>query len=645
MIELNKEGVAAEMKQSRRWVRWALCDVQDGDKLRKEMKPPFQANGKPAKHNDSSTWGTYEEVLAAHEANVPLELSSTIAKDHGVRGIGLVIGPPFFGIDLDDCRDAATGALTPEAEEWVEELNTLTEISPSGEGLHLWCHGEPPYPEGHRKDGREIYSTNRYLTVTGHVLTGRAEIRRFQKDEVKRWYDRVKNGTTKVTPCGDSKLNDHMTRTDFPDASQAVMSLLTQLMYKHDGDAAKVEAEFRNSALFNETHWKEKWRRLRASQLKKAREYFDSHPRTTEESRSLITGWLHDVKEKPLMYLWKPVFPLGHITTFAGRSSEGKSPVTIDLIARATRGGAWPDGTPNTLGPKKAILMNIEDGLEDMIAPRFRLAGGDPESVCTVRGVRVQKKDSFHDGLLALDKDIHLLCDLARSIENLGIIVIDPITQYCGKAKMNADDEIRQVLGPLLPLAEELQIAIVLVAHFNKNGNTTDPLARVQGGNAFVGMARSVYVFSEDKSKDKYAHILSPARSKETSYLYHTEQVSQEIDGVTSDVIRVVWDGVSETSAESAIEEAKVSKKEITLNQKAAVELKNFLKAGKRDSVTCQAFLKAAGFRVEDLDWQRVRKYAGVKASQEGGKSWWFLPTAANLFEKPKGRDDDAPSY
>jgi hypothetical protein len=640
---IRPENIPAELKRSPRWVLWRIEDVTDGDKLRKGAKIPKNARtGANAKHNDPSTFSPYEVARAAHESRIELKADPNSVMVHDRRGIGYVFGPPFWGKDYDHC--VIDGVIDPEVEEDLKRLDTFAEFSQSGTGVHAIGHGEAP-KNGHRKDDREIYGHNRFFVVTGNVVPGfDKEIRRFTPTEVEAEFAKVAAGKPKFVPLG-TKLEELMTRTDFPDLSQAVMSLLTLLAYDHNCDAVKIEADFLKSKLATDTHWNAKWPRLRESHLAKAIQFVKDHPRAAEESRSLITGWLHEVKEKPLLYLWKPVFPIGHMTTFAGRSSEGKSPVTLDLIARVTRGSEWPDGSHNTVGPKKAILMNIEDGLEDMIAPRFRLAGGIPESLCFVRGVRVQKKDSFHDGLLALDKDIHLLCDLARSIENLGIIVIDPITQYCGKAKMNADDEIRQVLGPLLPLAEELQIAIVLVAHFNKNGNTTDPLARVQGGNAFVGMARSVYVFSEDKSKDKYAHILSPARSKETSYLYHTEQVSQEIDGVTSDVIKVVWDGVSETSAESAIEEAKVSKKEITLNQKAAIELKNFLKAGRRDSSTCQSFLKAAGFRVEDLDFQRVRKYAGVKASQENGKSWWFLPTSAELFEKPPARDDGAPSY
>jgi putative DNA primase/helicase len=641
-VIFKPENIPTELQRSSRWLLWLLCDVQDGDKLRKSCKVPFDPKtGNPASHSDPATWGSYDVAISAHNSRLELRPPKNVVKVHDIRGIGYAFAPPFFGKDYDKC--VLDGVIDPDVEEELKRLDTFTEFSQSGTGIHAIGHGEAP-KNGHRKDDREIYGHNRFFVVTGNVVPGfDKEIRRFTPAEVEAEFAKVAAGRPKFKPLS-AKREELMTRTDFPDASQAVMSLLTVLAYDHNCDAGKIDAEFLKSKLATDTHWNTKWPRLRESHLAKAIQFVKDHPRS-EESRSLITNWLDAVKEKPLVYLWKPVLPIGHITTFAGRSSEGKSPVTIDLLARITRGADWPDGQPNTYGPKKAVLMNIEDGLADMIAPRFRLANGVPESLCSVRGVRVQKKDSFHDGLLALDKDIHLLCDLARSIPDLGIIVIDPITQYLGKARMNLDDEIRNVLGPLLPLAEELKIVIVLVAHFNKNGNTTDPLARIQGGNAFVGMARSVYVFSEDKSKDKYAHILSPARSKETSYLYHTEQVSQEIDGVKTDVIKVVWDGVSDTSAETAIEESKESKREITLNQKAAVELKNFLKAGRRDSVTCQSFLKAAGFRVDDLDWQRVRKYAGVKANQEGGKSWWFLPTSAELFEKPPARDDGAPKF
>jgi hypothetical protein len=66
---------------------------------------------------------------------------------HPVRGLGCVIGPPFFGIDLDDVRDPGSGVIEAEAQAFIKEVNSLTEISPSGTG-GAWspCRGRLSVP-------------------------------------------------------------------------------------------------------------------------------------------------------------------------------------------------------------------------------------------------------------------------------------------------------------------------------------------------------------------------------------------------------------------------------------------------------------------------------------------------------------------
>jgi DNA-binding transcriptional ArsR family regulator len=79
----------------------------------------------------------------------------------------------LIGIDLDNCV-GNDGRLNEFASQVVDELkDTYCEISPGGAGLHIWAYGLLP-PTG-RKNGKiEIYSENRFLTVTGNHLGGTA---------------------------------------------------------------------------------------------------------------------------------------------------------------------------------------------------------------------------------------------------------------------------------------------------------------------------------------------------------------------------------------------------------------------------------------------------------------------------------------
>lgn len=84
---------------------------------------------------------------------------------------------PYILLDLDDVRDPATGKIVDWAMALVRLLDSYTEISPSGTGLHIIirCHGKPS--EGYiiRKAGGakiEIRCNTQYITITGDLIHG-----------------------------------------------------------------------------------------------------------------------------------------------------------------------------------------------------------------------------------------------------------------------------------------------------------------------------------------------------------------------------------------------------------------------------------------------------------------------------------------
>jgi hypothetical protein len=339
---------------------------------------------------------------------------------------------------------------------------------------------------------------------------------------------------------------------------------------------------------------------------------------------------------------------LAHI---GGSSSQGKSPVTMDLIARITAGLDWPDGEKNIEGPKEVILLNIEDDYQTKILPRLLAAGGVEVNLDHITGTRVQQGETFHDALVALDQDIHALCDLARSKKNLALIVLDPITNYLGKLSMNREEEVRQVLTPLAKLAQELNIVVITIGHFNKS-ESKDPLQRMMGAAGFVGVARCVYVCRPDpEANNQYAHVIAAARGDlDRSYRYATKQITKKFsdDGEDIETIVIEWGGKSTVSAAEAMEDTP-SKKDKSATQQAGEALHSLLKGGKRGATECKEFIKRGSFSL-DFDhretWARVRKAAGAEQEQKGKDFFWYLPTAANMFEPPTARKDDgAPTY
>ncbi|MCY0926206.1 bifunctional DNA primase/polymerase [Streptomyces sp. H27-H1] len=134
-----------ELKIRDRWIR------------RSATKVPLTVAGMAASSTDPRTWSTHTDAAA-----------STV----GV-GLGFVLSDVdnIACIDLDHCLNPLTGRLAPWAAAIVRDAGTTyVEVSPSGDGLHIW--GRANVRQGRRirrPDGTavEIYGTGRYIAMTG----------------------------------------------------------------------------------------------------------------------------------------------------------------------------------------------------------------------------------------------------------------------------------------------------------------------------------------------------------------------------------------------------------------------------------------------------------------------------------------------
>ena len=91
-------------------------------------------------------------------------------------------GTCLVGIDLDRCMDTGKSKIQHFAVERIKRLDTYTEASPSGTGLHMIARTEPV--ESVKTEEVEIYTTARYFTFTGRkwdedspIRTATAEVR------------------------------------------------------------------------------------------------------------------------------------------------------------------------------------------------------------------------------------------------------------------------------------------------------------------------------------------------------------------------------------------------------------------------------------------------------------------------------------
>jgi hypothetical protein len=117
-----------------------------------------------------------------------------------LTGVGFVFtqGDPMTGVDLDNCCNPETGEIHPAAQAIISELNSYTEVSPSGTGVKIFLKssGSPGPRHRAKYDGGEIevYSDGRYFTVTGAFLPDVSAAVERRDSELAKVYDRIFTG-------------------------------------------------------------------------------------------------------------------------------------------------------------------------------------------------------------------------------------------------------------------------------------------------------------------------------------------------------------------------------------------------------------------------------------------------------------------
>ena len=149
-------NIPTMLKQHLNWVVWGVR----GAPPKAPCNPASLLSGRPqfAKAGVRETWSDYYNAVECVRQGL-------------AQGVGYQFdGNGIYGIDLDNVR-TESGKLTSEASEIVSKLNSYTEVSPSGKGLHVLALAPNANITRHRKKDYflEIYGKDRYFTITGNI--------------------------------------------------------------------------------------------------------------------------------------------------------------------------------------------------------------------------------------------------------------------------------------------------------------------------------------------------------------------------------------------------------------------------------------------------------------------------------------------
>ena len=203
-------------------------------------------------------------------------------------------------------------------------------------------------------------------------------------------------------------------------------------------------------------------------------------------------------------WLWNGWLARGKLQIIAGAKGTLKTSIAIDLAARITAGGKWPDGTMAPLGD--VLIWSGEDDFDDTILPRFLAAGGEAGQLHYVKDTFVDGKRRPFDPAHDVDK----LMEAVKAIPSLQLVIIDSIVSaVAGDSHKNA--EVRRGLAPLIYYSAENRCCILGLTHFTKGTVGKDPVERVTASLAFGAVPRIVLVTAKPISADLKCRLVRAA--------------------------------------------------------------------------------------------------------------------------------------
>lgn len=171
-------------------------------------------------------------------------------------------------------------------------------------------------------------------------------------------------------------------------------------------------------------------------------------------------------------WIWKNHIPHYLVTTVSGDSAVGKSRTIASILKCHISDEAFPDGDmavelPSKFPPKVLLLNNESDDSE--IGQTYQAQGWtDYELEHNLEIIRTIKNNGKTE-TFNIDNTVHLET-LYRVVKDIhpSVIVIDPLVEYHRRNTIS-DIQMRELLAKLGNMAQTWRVAIISMAHWNKN--------------------------------------------------------------------------------------------------------------------------------------------------------------------------------
>lgn len=319
------------------------------------------------------------------------------------------------------------------------------------------------------------------------------------------------------------------------------------------------------------------------------------------------------VSERP-SFLWEGRIPFGAVSILEGDPQCAKSTLLYFLAAQVTSGRALPLDQP-AQEPMGVVLLEAEDQI-GTIERTLRSSGAD------LNRLRIMEKPRAGQEPLQIPRDLDLVRQAIDEV-SARLVVFNPLTSFL-QGNVTQDQRVRQSLMPLVAMAEELGVAVVLVRHLTKAAGHS-VLCAGAGSMGLVGLCRSSLVITDDPDRPgPFNHVIALSKSNLASAPGICFRTVRTEDGV----IRPEWIGTSPHTAQELWDAPNQNSRADTAIQEACRVLKSILDDGPIKASETVAIGKRSAISERTL--KRAKQHLGVRSRKSGsGKSccwYWELP-------------------
>ncbi|WP_162421450.1 AAA family ATPase [Rothia koreensis] len=353
---------------------------------------------------------------------------------------------------------------------------------------------------------------------------------------------------------------------------------------------------------------------------------------TYDEARTeLRVTYAHMIQPHRQRWLWAHdgagVIPLGTGTIAAGIGGEGKSTFMLDLAAQLTQGTLPGD----LYGSKEnVIIFGPEDDWPTVMVPRLMAAGADLSRVAQVQAATIT--ESFtRERELIFPVDLGLLREAVKET-GARMVIIDPAPNLMD-GDMNKVQDVRRSYGPLMALAQEHDLAIILINHFGKGAGNVG--AKLSGSHAWRDLTRSYLAFASDPETGE--RILTQDKNNygtgRGSWKFVLESVDVPTEDGNTNVGKVRFLGASEVTVGELINRDSLAEEDQEDRNAAQQFVYDFLVNTEAQEAKAGAVIKAGlaeGFSTNEIKDARRRskspRILSVKSSFGAGWVWQIDP-------------------